>query len=380
MLITRVIAHEVIVHAKAGWVDSLEFGPSIFDKASKWIIELETDEGVTGVGETRRRVPESSVRELADDVLNRNPFDINLLGFHQQDFTDNDMFGHLKPPVPHRVCERDFGQGPAHLGYETALLDLWGKVTGVSACQFLGGRVRDAVPTDFWMGRQKPADAAKRIEEARELGFTSVKSKGALEDDIVGLVEAIKGAGGADFAVAIDPNQRFYRQAEAVPLARKLERFGDVVFEDPFPHRWEEWRLFRQKTSIPLACHGPASMILTALQHDAIDYANVSPGSHFEFVDTVRVVGSLGILTWHGSGLELGILDAAELCAAACCRTCVRPGDQIGWLIRENDLIEETLEVKDGEIAVPSGPGIGVTLDRDALEHYRLRTIHLPEE
>ena len=54
--IQRIRATEVIVHAREGYVDRPAFGPSLFDKQSKWMLELFTDDGLVGYGETPRGV------------------------------------------------------------------------------------------------------------------------------------------------------------------------------------------------------------------------------------------------------------------------------------------------------------------------------------
>jgi len=366
--IQRIVATEVIVHAREGYVDRPAFGPSIFDKASKWIIEMFTDDGLVGYGETHRGAGLGEVQWAARHVLGKPLSSLSWANPVPSNLDDNDMFGHRDPPVPHRPYEHDFGIGSGGLAIGVAVCDLISKAAGMRMCDLFGGAHRQWVPTDWWMGRSDPEHAARQMEVALKLGFNSLKMKAALEDDIVGIVRAIKKVAGQKTRVLIDPNRRFYRVAEAIPLARELEPLGNVVFEDPFPFKAHDWQLFRQKTTIPLAAHAAVEPHL-ALAGDCCDYINLSPPAQ-KFIADARMAARFGVPCWAGSGLELGILDAYILHYSAAALTCALPGDAQGHLIREDDLIEQPFEIKDGAIRLPDGPGLGVTLDQVALKKY----------
>lgn len=89
---------------------------------------------------------------------------------------------------------------------------------------------------------------------------------------------------------------------------------------------------------------------------------------------TAAIAEGANIAIWHGSGLDLGVATAAQLHLAASAPNCTLPGDQASAWLREHMLIAESFEVKDGTISVPPGPGLGVTLDEDALAHYAVET------
>ncbi|MFH1569993.1 MAG: enolase C-terminal domain-like protein [Gemmatimonadota bacterium] len=366
-IIDRILATEVVVHARAGYVDRPAFGDSIFDKASKWLLEVRTSDGLVGYGESSRGVSRADVEGSARTVLGRPLQDFPWRAQPLPDFSDNDMFGHRTPPVPHRLYERSFGTSGGMQALRVALDDLLAKQQGVPLHHLFGGACRPSVPTSWWMGRTDPEHAARQMEIGVALGFTGAKFKAAAEDDIRGSVRAIKQVAGEQATVGIDPNFRFYRLSEAVRLARQLEEFDRVLLEDPFPFDVEEWRLFRQKTSVPLALHsGPLPL---ALAHHCCDYANLG-GAAFSFMAGAHMASHFHVLCWHGSGLELGILDAYRLHLAAATPSCVLPGDSVGPFIRADDLIEEALVVRDGAIEVPTGVGLGVTPDRKAIEKH----------
>ena len=368
--IEHINATQVIVHAKDGYVDREGFGPSIFDKGPKWIIEMRTDDGLIGYGETPRNVPLAEVQWAAQQILGKPLRQIAWAAPFSPDFTDHDMFGHVDPPVLPRLYEQDFGMSRGALGVVVALQDLIAKSAGMRLCDLIGGPYRQQVATDWWMGRTDSEHAARQMQAGLDLGYKTVKIKAAAEDDIVGITKAVKKVAGATTRVLIDPNMRFYRCSEAIAIAQKIEdaRLENVVFEDPFPFDIHEWQLFRQKTSIPLVNHCGAP-IHCALANHCCDYVNINfPG--YKFLGDAHMVAAFGALCWIGAGVDLGIFDAYMLHYASAARVCVLPGDAVGHDIRVDDLIVEKLQAHDGVINLPEGPGLGVTLDHDAVKKY----------
>ena len=233
---------------------------------------------------------------------------------------------------------------------------------------------------DFWTGRRTPHDVARIAREAKDAGFASLKMKCAREDPHLARVEMIRASCGQEFGIVLDPNQRFEHPTFAAQLARALEPYGIACFEDPVP-RWNlEWyRLLREKTSIPIALHVHAPYgqrieeMIQAIKIDAVDYFNLG-GGLAHFVRMAEVAHAAGIPVWHGSEVDLGILDAASLHACAAVPNCTLPSDIIGTLVREDDLIVEPLKFCNGYARVPDGPGLGVTLDDAALQRYTIET------
>jgi muconate cycloisomerase len=77
-----------------------------------------------------------------------------------------------------------------------------------------------------------------------------------------------------------------------------------------------------------------------------------------------------GIDIWHGSGIDLGLLDASYVHAAACAPTCTLGSDIAGHFIREHHLLKTPLHFADGFVTLPQEPGLGVELDMDAVRRY----------
>lgn len=371
MKITGIEKIKVVVPAKPGTVHSPEVRDPLhmlvldgkpawqvqFDQIWKYIYRVKTDECLEGIGESYRGVNPLVVDGIIAGLLGRDPMQMNL----------RDL------PV---AWSREYD------GFEAAMFDLLGKKLGVPAYRLLGGAYREWVKVDAWAGRVTPADAARRAKEALSAGYQGMKFKCNLQDDVVAWAEGILAACGPQFRVVFDPNTRFDRPAEVLRFAKGLEAVGNVeCLEDPVP-RWNLgwYRLLREKTSVPIALHVHLPYIelgqviqdvIRAIQLEAVDYFNFSCGIA-NFVRMADIADVAGIPCWHGSEVDLGILEASYLHACAAARNCTMRSDIFGERVRENDLIREPLEFREGQFKVPQRPGLGVELDLDALERYRV--------
>jgi muconate cycloisomerase len=312
-------------------------------------VRLSSDTGHSGVGETGRSESEDSVQACAAAV---HGFDLRGFRLNRLPLPDNE----------------------SAYAFEVALLDLLGKILEVPVHQLLGGKAHSRVPVDYWMGRCTVEDTARRARRARELGFFGIKIKCTREDPVVERVAAIQenlpGAG-----VTLDPNERFYDPGSAMELAGRLAGRKGILFESPVPQNRLDWYAsLRGKLGLPVALHLiGAKAVLEAIGRGAADCYNLSTGSPSDFVFCARMCEAAGCPVWHGSRMELGILDMAHIHAAAAAPACTLPSDFVGNLMREDDLITEAVRIENGYAVVPDLPGLGVELDMDALERYRVR-------
>jgi len=272
--------------------------------------------------------------------------------------------------------------GRLYDGFECAILDAVGQHSNRSLSDLLGGRYREEVYCGYWTGHRTVGDAARKAVEGRARGFDCIKFKCTSTDPVVEWCQAIREACGPAFKVILDPNQRFENVPTARRLAEQLSAVGNVLcLEDPIA-RWdlESLALLRKMSPLPLALHVAlpynemgyqhATDILRAVRLDACDYFNFNGG-----LFPVKRLATIADLArkpfWHGSEVDLGILEAAYVHKCAACEGATLPSDIFGELVRENDLICEPLRFNGAQVAVPTGPGLGVELDLEALARYR---------
>ena len=365
MKITRVATDLVSVPMKPDTVHSPDYQDSghqfdwkgkFFAEVPKYIYQVFTEAGLGGIGESYRGVTREDVEQSVAALLGKDPLKLNLQAL---------------PVTP----------GRAYDGFETAIYDLVGKAREMPVYQLLGGAFRKRVTVDYWMGRRTVEEARRIATIAREQGFRGLKMKCALDDPHVERVQAIREVCGEGFSIVLDPNQRFSNPAAALRIARALESSGDILFEDPMP-RWNiaAYHFLRERTSIPIAlhihlpyaAHGQyAEELVGAIKTDAIDYLNIG-GGLAAFQRLGGVAGLAGLPVWHGTEVDLGILDASCVHACAATESCTLASDIVGNFLREDDLIVQPLRYEAGEVLVPEGAGLGVELDQEALTKYSL--------
>jgi L-alanine-DL-glutamate epimerase-like enolase superfamily enzyme len=254
-----------------------------------------------------------------------------------------------------------------------ALLDIAGQAWGVPVHRFFGARVRDRVPVSYWSCHMEPAETAAQAEIGARLGFTNHKLK-ARPWDIVETVRLMRAATGPEYTVGVDPNTMFVQPSAAARLAAELEPFGTVAnFEDPVLKDNLDWfRLLREKTWIPIALHlGEPAGVLAALKAEAVDYINLG-GSAVQVRRSAAVAEAANVPIWvQMGGLCLGVKAAYSVHLQSTLANATLPCDELPFT-RIADVCAGSLVVDAGHFIVPQGPGLGIQVDLDVVEKYRV--------
>lgn len=368
MQITRVETIVVQVPLQEGSWHSAEFIPEGYTYGGTWVrlhwpefpivlIRLHTDEGLIGLGEVPKGITEAAVRAAAPFFEGRDLWSFNL-----QELPLETMW---------------FANPSIYEAYEMALFDLVGKALNVPVYRLFGGAYRDKVPVSRCSGRMTPEDAAETARQAVAQGYRVLKMKATADDPIVERLAAIHDAVGDKLTINIDPNQRFYqpfRLFEVVDRVRAAGLTNVECYESPYNHRNLDWYvLARQKINTPIALHlAGATDVFEAIKHEACDWMNLG-GPLVNVYKLAGMAEAAGIPTWHGSGVGLGVSEAAYAHICAACKSMTLTSDICGETLRVDDCIQEPLQFADGFVAVPQGPGLGVELDEEAIERYRVR-------
>ena len=261
---------------------------------------------------------------------------------------------------------------------EMALLDLAGRALGVPITTLLGGRIRDQVHFNAWIGTLPPEQAAREATEWLARGFRSAKIKldGATEEGLA-RVAAVRDAVGDRLALRVDFNESL-TLAEAVPFIRRLEPYGLTLVEQPIPRdQIAGLGEIRREIGIPLMADesvtDPASLI-EIIRRDAADLVKVKvmkQGGLLRTVEMIRMAAAagLGVVLGHGFGLTLSTV--AEATVAAVCDAVLDGCEAVGPLKMAADVVTEPAVLDHGVIKIGDAPGFGVTIDPEALARAR---------
>lgn len=279
-----------------------------------------------------------------------------------------------------RMDRATTGASEAKAAIEMALLDLKARALGVPAHSLLGGRVKDAVTLNAWIGTVPPAQAAREAVAWLERGFRTAKIKvSGATDAGVDRVAAVRSAVGARMALRVDFNESLTVD-EAPAFIRRLEPYALTLVEQPIP-RADIAGLARVRASIgvPLmadeSVSDPAALV-EIIRRDAADLVKLKVMKQGGLLRTQAMVvcaaaAGLRVVLGHGFGLTLSTL--AEATVAAVSDAVIDGCEAVGPLKMAGDVVTDPLRLDAGVIHLSDAPGLGATVDPDALKRYRVR-------
>jgi muconate cycloisomerase len=262
---------------------------------------------------------------------------------------------------------------------ESALFDAVGKTLGVPAVQLLGGTVREAIPV-YWT--LASGDPAQEVEEAES------KLSGRLHDRFKIKIGAqplaadlarlgrLAAALGDRATLIVDANQA-WDEAAAQRAMPALAELGVALVEQPLP-AWnvEGMARVRQRSEVPIMadeCVFDAHDALRVAATGAADVLSLKIVKHGGLLGVHRVAAVAeagGLSLYGGCLLESSIGAAAHLHAFAGLRSLAWGCEHFGPHILTEDLATKPLGIADYQIHLPTGPGLGVTLDPEKMRRF----------
>lgn len=325
------------------------------------IIEMITDEGLIGYGETAGRESVEQHERCAKATLGMDPLKINL----------------------NISILKTLGHKPAAIsGIEMAMWDLLGKSSNKSLYKLFGGKVRDKIPLCGLMGVKPAFEAAETATLYSQLwGFETIKTKAGRsveEDQKIAL--ALHDAVGKNVRFRFDANQN-YSLNDAVELAHTYKQVNIEYFEQPIHHdNMADFQAFRKISRVPLALNESVTdskSVLEILKNSAADMLipDIPTAGGISELLQVSAVASAANLPcafhcWH----DLGIKTAAMSHVVSAINVFSLASDTTYHGLEE-DIISCPFIIKDGYIKAPDGPGLGVELDFDVINRYRKKEI-----
>ena len=281
--------------------------------------------------------------------------------------------------VPDGVEARVLGKEAASLlwhddlgaGVQMALFDAVGKTLDVPIYHLLGQKVRDWCPISWWAMDMPAEDWALQCKAAVDQGYTSAKLKARTWFDLHAALAAIFEVVPEQFMLDLDFNATLGNASNAVHFLKTLEQYDQVaMIETPIPHEDVAGNAhIRRRINRPLAMHYGVPPILTTLDHDLADGFVICAGAtavrnHAHVCDAankpfwIQMVGTGITTSWAA---HWGAVSRQAVWPAITCMN-----------IYESQLLAEPIEIRGGFQAVPERPGLGVEIDMDAVERYRV--------
>jgi O-succinylbenzoate synthase len=269
------------------------------------------------------------------------------------------------------------GHNMAKAAVEMAAWDLYARQRGEPLSRVLGG-ARDRIASGVSIGIQDSlGDLAAKVERDLAAGYRRIKIKIKPGWDL-DAVETVRSRFGA-IPLMVDANAA-YTLADADHLAR-LDAFDLMMIEQPLDYDdITDHAALQRRIKTPICLD--ESIKSVAIARDAIAAGacriiNIKPGRVGGFAESIRLhdlCATHGIPVWHGGMLESGIGRAANIHLSTLANFSL-PGDvAASKRYFDPDVIDPPIEVAaDGTIAVPDGPGLGVSIREDRVERATLR-------
>lgn len=347
---------------------------------SKTIVEVETSDGIVGLGEGPSPANVATIeKSFAPRLIGRDPIDIQ---------------GAEELCLPHwrgvGTIDVDLAAIRAFGAIEMALWDIRGKAWNQPLYALLGGAHRKAIPvTDYFGfreangnvgGESTPEAVADYCQGLAEThGTTMFEGKVSTADPApsIRMLELLRRRLGPAAVLRIDSNKA-YSVTEAIRIARAIEPLDIRCWEDPVAS-FEDMARLRAHTAIRFSVHTPD--IRRAVALGVPDAFCTDINVHGGIARTQRFIGAceaMGLDFWCYSG-DSGIASAAYLHLAAA-HAHIREPSQSLFRMQPLDVIEEgPFRPRANMVTVPEGPGLGITLSRDKLAHcHRLFRDHGP--
>lgn len=344
------------------------------------IVEVETDEGLVGLGEMGGggEAATAAFEGLKPYLLGRDPAKLEEIRFL------------IANPTASLYNNRT----QCLAAIEFACLDLLGQRWGVPVSDILGGALRDRVPfASYLFFRYADGDGGGEIRTVDQVvgealalkerhGFTTHKLKGGVfapEYELAcyrAMAEAMPGD-----RFRFDPNG-VWSTEQAIWFGQRIEDINNDYLEDPV-FGLHGMRRTREKVRMPLATNtvvvGFEQLATNALE-TAVDVILLDTTFWGGIRPCVKAAGiceafQLGVAV-HSSG-ELGIQLATMLHLGAVIPNLTFAADAHYHHLRDDVIAGGKLPYENGAIAVPTGPGLGVRLDRERLAVYHEHFLRL---
>ncbi len=343
-------------------------------------VKVHTDAGITGIGESGSwgflEASKAAIEKFGRYLVGEDPLRIE----HHWQYMYR--FAHFR--------------GAAIMGalsaLDIALWDIAGKHFDVPAYQLMGGAVRDKARVYYHVLGDTREKLVEGVKSAREEGFTAVghltpfldedrsipyfKTHVDKMEDAIDAVRQYREAAGHKVDICVEIHRQL-TPAEAIVLAKGIEQYHPMFYEDPtLPDNLDAMAFIASKVSVPIATGERIHSIhefQMLLQRNAVQYVRpdvcMAGGlTHSKKIAALAESQYVGVIPHNPLG---PVSTAACLQLAACIPNFAIQEYPLGeHEPPKSEIVKTPLQVEDGFLLIPDGPGIGIELADDALERF----------
>ena len=364
---------------------NLVYEPGTTTERKLFALRIHTDEGIAGWGEMRTFLSPAATESIIEDgigplIEGQSPFEVERL--RRQVF------------IEYTNIELFFA------AVETACWDIAGKALDKPVFELLGGATAPyqttamnaaaggadaaddrAVEFAFCLGILSPEESRVKAQEALDAGFSVLKTKAGRDwQQDVARIQAMHDEVDGQLEFRLDPNQGWSLD-QAVRVGAALEESGIFLqyMEQPIRvNAHDSLAALRQRLRQPIAPNEDTYIpnnLRSLVEAGAMDVAvlDLTPaGGIAGLRQQAAIVEDAGVPYTHHCAFDLGIRTAAILHAVHGIPGFSLPPDTTyyGW---EDDVIADPFTVEEGRMTVPDDPGLGIDVDLDTVEEYRVR-------
>ena len=360
------------------------------------LVRVETDAGVTGIGEVpRKRHTPADVERLAERLVGADPFETERL------FGAGGALG---------AAPNDVFTTTITGGLDMACWDVKGKHLGVPVHELLGGKVRSelrayangwdfdarSVVDRYHDGEDAASvlpDVKAEITDAAvgmvEAGYDALKfspvqwGRGSTTsrrelDCALAVVEAVAESVPSHVELLVEGHKRLSTD-KAVTAARRLERFDPGFYEEPVPAELEPLRRVADQSPVPIATgesfvtHRGFADLLSRSDVRVVQPDVGRAGGITELLKIANMAAAerVGFAPHNAAGpvMTHAAVHVGAASPAFMIQETFEAAFHPDW---SEELLVDPLDIGDGMIAVPDRPGLGVELDETVLEEHEI--------
>ena len=348
------------------------------------IVRVHTDEGLVGLGEAYPVGPNEAVaatiRDFQDWIAGRDPRDVNGIWYY--------LYAHSRFPGGSVV-------NAAISGIEHALWDIAGKAAGVPVYRLLGGKCRNRIRVYQSCGGATPeAIAAHARQLVGQYGYTALKMSphppnsnelpwAAVVAGAADRLAAVREAVGPDVDIGLDPHARIFEPMRAFEMAAAVQPYRPFFFEEPLrPENIDALAWLAQKSDVPIAT---GEMLYTTFGFREL----LAKQAATIIQPDICICGGMSEMKKIAALAEAHYVTVAPHNPLGPLATAINvhfAATTHNFLILEyhsddesprRDVLVEPMQLRDGYLELPQGPGWGVELNEAALS-TEFRSWHRP--